>query len=104
MEITGRALRTSMDRGLQPIEIRVLERRAAELFVVGLVEPVDADGVENLPEWLPSRMTRMNVPSPVELSTLYVMAMRSSSSESARQSRRQASRWPHYVLQTASTE
>jgi len=43
-----------LDRRLEPLEIRVLElRTAAEPFVVAFVEPVETNGVEDLPEWSP---------------------------------------------------
>jgi len=42
-----------LDRRLETREIRVLKRRAAELFAVTFVEPVETHGVENLPEGLP---------------------------------------------------
>ena len=42
-----------MDRRFETREIRVLKRRAAELFAVTFVEPVETHGVEDLPERLP---------------------------------------------------
>jgi hypothetical protein len=52
----------------------------AELFAVTFVEPVETHGVEDLPEGLPVRRTRMNVPSPVVLSSLNTIAIRFSPS------------------------
>src|SRR5712691_6896380 len=40
-----------LDRCLKPVEIHIFEVRAAQLFVVSFVEPVEPNGIEDLPEW-----------------------------------------------------
>jgi hypothetical protein len=43
-----------LDRRLESPEIRVLQlRTAAESFTVAFVEPVEPNGVKDLPEWSP---------------------------------------------------
>src|SRR5262249_2063852 len=44
---------SGLDRGLEPLEVRIFEFRAAELFAVAFVKPIEPHGVEDLPEWLP---------------------------------------------------
>jgi hypothetical protein len=40
-----------LDSCLKPVEIHIFEVRAAQLFVVSCVEPVEPNGIEDLPEW-----------------------------------------------------
>ena len=42
-----------LDRCLKPVEIHIFEVRAAQLFVVSFVEPVEPNGIEDLPELSP---------------------------------------------------